>query len=172
MIHFLILILAASCCAGIGYLKSAALSLRVEQLQTLQRMVMLLKGEISYAKTPLPDAFWNVGGRMEDPFRDFLRDMSDDMKRCDGRNFSEIFSENAECHFKESRLSGEDIAELKRFGQNLGYLDKDMQLANLEHYHMLLEQRIGELLGVLPQKKKLFQSLGVMGGLFLAILFW
>ncbi len=46
-----------------------------------------------------------------------------------------------------------------------------MQLDNLEAYGRELDMTIEELTKGLPVRKKLYQSLGIMGGLFLAILF-
>ena len=46
-----------------------------------------------------------------------------------------------------------------------------MQLNNLEAYGRELDMTIEELTKGLPVRKKLYQSLGIMGGLFLAILF-
>ncbi|MCI5648081.1 MAG: stage III sporulation protein AB [Fusicatenibacter sp.] len=171
MIRGMALLLAAASCVGLGCLKSAAYSERLRDLHLLCRIVKFLKGEISYAATPLPDAFWTIGGRMEDPYQDFLRDISEDLKRCSGRNFSAVFSENVDCHLQQTRLTREDLEELKAFGAGLGYLDRTMQLSWLEQYEEQLKQKIEELNLGLPVRKKLCRSLGIMGGLFLIILF-
>ena len=51
----------------------------------------------------------------------------------------------------------------------LGYLDREMQLSTLKSFDETLAWKIGELKEGLPARKKLYQSLGVMGGLFLVI---
>ena len=138
----------------------------------LRKILSFLKGEISYAATPLPDAFWTIGGRMEDPYRDFLKSISEDLQRCSGSSFSEVFSENVDCHLRQTRLTSGDLEELKSFGAGLGYLDRSMQLSQLEQYEEQLKQKIEELNVGLPVRKKLCRSLGIMGGLFLIVLFF
>ena len=158
-------------CVGLGFSKSLALSRRLAQLKTLKRIEMFLHGEISCARTPLPDAFWNIAGKVEEPFREFLREVSEDLNRYDGSSFGEVFAANVECHLRDTKLSKEDRNRFSELGQSMGYLDKAMQLANLEAYGRELDMTIEELTKGLPVRKKLCQSLGIMGGLFLAILF-
>lgn len=169
MIRMAALFLLAVCCAGLGFLKSQALSSRVRDLFQLRKILRLLRGEISYAATPLPDAFFRIGSKMEGAYRDFLQDLSVDMKRYDGESFEEIFARNVECHLRDTRLLRQDREEWKQFGAMLGYLDREMQLSTLRSFDETLEQKIRELRDGLPQRKKLYQSLGVMGGLFLVI---
>ncbi len=63
------------------------------------------------------------------------------------------------------------MADFKELGRYLGYLDKEMQLANLDLYLSETDEKLVRLAQELPARKKLFQVLGVMAGLFLAILF-
>ena len=69
-----VLLAASLACVGIGFAKSAALSAHVKDLETLQKIIQYLRGEIVTAASPLPDAFWETGRRMRDPYRDFLLD--------------------------------------------------------------------------------------------------
>ena len=80
-----VLLAASLACVGIGFAKSAALSAHVKDLETLQKIIQYLRGEIVTAASPLPDAFWETGRRMRDPYRDFLQDISEDMRRPDGK---------------------------------------------------------------------------------------
>ena len=75
-----VLLAASLACVGIGFAKSAALSAHVKDLETLQKIIQYLRGEIVTAASPLPDAFWETGRRMRDPYRDFLQDISEDMR--------------------------------------------------------------------------------------------
>ena len=64
-----VLLAASLACVGIGFAKSAALSAHVKDLETLQKIIQYLRGEIVTAASPLPDAFWETGRRMRDPYR-------------------------------------------------------------------------------------------------------
>ncbi len=68
------LVLIASC--GIGLRLSRNLSERLEDLKTMKRLVIMLRGEIKYANTPLMDAFRTIGRRMKPPYQDFLIQIS------------------------------------------------------------------------------------------------
>ena len=61
-----VLLAASLACVGIGFAKSAALSAHVKDLETLQKIIQYLRGEIVTAASPLPDAFWETGRRMRD----------------------------------------------------------------------------------------------------------
>ena len=171
MLRIIALCIMTGSCVSLGFLKSMGLSRRLSQLKTLKRIEMFLHGEISCARTPLPDALWNIAGKVEEPFREFLRELSEDLNRYGGCSFGEVFAENVECHLKDTKLTREDRDRFSELGRSLGYLDKAMQLANLEAYGRELDMTIEELTKGLPVRKKLCQSLGIMGGLFLAILF-
>ena len=58
-----------------GFCLSQRLSKRLGQLKILKRMTLFLHGEISCARVPLPEAFWSVGGKVPEPFREFLREV-------------------------------------------------------------------------------------------------
>ena len=89
-----VLLAASLACVGIGFAKSAALSAHVKDLETLQKIIQYLRGEIVTAASPLPDAFWETGRRMRGPYRDFLQDISEDMRRPDGKTLPAILEEN------------------------------------------------------------------------------
>ena len=55
-------------------------------------------------------------------------------------------------------------------GEVLGYLDLEMQLSSIELYLEQLELCIRESQEAARTKQKLYQSLGVAGGIFLVIL--
>ena len=56
-----------------------------------------------------------------------------------------------------------------QFGENLGYLDKDMQINTLDLYITQLETEITELAENLKEKTYLYNTLGVMAGVFISI---
>ena len=47
-----------------------------------------------------------------------------------------------------------------------------MQVGQLELLEEEMRDRIKALKAAMPQKKKLYQSMGILGGIFLAVLFW
>ena len=67
-------------------------------------------------------------------------------------------------------MTKKDFEEFVQLGEYLGYLDMDVQKNTLEWYLQQLKTEIDALTEEMPVKKKLYQSLGVLSGIFLAIL--
>lgn len=170
MIRILGAVLVVAASAGIGFSYSFRLGRRLEQLRQLQRMAMLLKGEISYGCAALPEALSCVGRKLPEPFARFLGQMAGRLREYPDKSFQEVFQEEAEENLGQSALTAKDKEALMQMGAFLGYLDKDMQLKTMELYLQELEREIEDAKDSVPGKQKLCQSLGIMGGLFLAIL--
>ncbi len=162
-----ILIIAAS--VLYGWRIQQELGEHVRQLVGRKEMFLMLWGEISYAKTPLEEAFLQIAGQNKEPFSSFLR------KAAKGINGSEesigcFWGRLVEQEAGEFLLDEEELGVLKRAGENFGYLDGQMQLKNLELYIDQTEALIQKAQGELKDKKKVSGALSVMCGLFLIIL--
>lgn len=157
--------------AGAGLAMSRQVDIRYRELKNLQRMTALLAGEISYGNTPLPEALHKIGGRLEGPLSGFLHRLSHTLLESPHEPLSSLFAYEVHNSLKQSHLKEKDKEELAALGSFLGYLDKDMQLKALEMYQMELEREIEDTCQTMSGKKKLYCSVGIMGGLFLVILF-
>lgn len=164
-----ILVVAAS--AGLGFSYSFRLGSRLEQLRQLQRMTVLLKGEISYGCASLPEALALAGRKLSEPLDGFLKRLADRLRECPDKSFQQIFQEEALASLGSSALTAKDKESLMQMGAFLGHLDKDMQLRTLDLYLQELDKEIQDAKEGVPGKQKLCRSLGIMGGLFLALLF-
>lgn len=83
-----------------------------------------------------------------------------------------IFRECAKEHLSELPLEAAQREEFFSLGDNLGYLDLKMQIKQLELYEIQLTRSIEELHREMPAQKKVYQSLGILGGVLLAVLVW
>ena len=171
------LILSASSLLGVQ--KSRQFTKRIEQLQELQRIVLLIQGEILYKNAALPEALRSSAGKVKVPFDSFLRQTAGRADAFDGVRFSDLFETEIKEQLKGTALTKEDKEEFARFGESLGYLDVEMQknAMKLSIIKNMSSSEIGTntleyLQKEIPQKRKLYQSLGVMGGIFLLILLW
>ena len=63
-------------CTALGFERSLRFTKRLAGLRELQRMVLLIKGEISYRKEALPEALLRAAGRLTPPFSDFLKNVA------------------------------------------------------------------------------------------------
>ena len=156
--------------AGIGASFSGDLKRRVQELRILKQLVYMLQGEIRYARLPLPEAFCHVSVRLPVPFGTFLSETADELKKADGRTLGEVWKMEEAKHLKGLHLVRADLEQLESLGEVLGYLDAEMQLAAIRLYLEQLENSIAEAQEHMGSRQKLYQSLGIAGGVFLVIL--
>ena len=163
-----ILILVSA--TGIGASYSVDLKKRCRELRILKQMLYMLRGEIKYTKTPLPEAFPRMALRLPEPFSSFLERTAEEMAHLDGRPFAELWQDQIRRQLSGTHLKREDKEQLCTLGEVLGYLDLEMQLSAIELYLEQLELGIRNAQETMAAKQKLYQSLGVAGGAFLVIL--
>lgn len=165
----IVLVFCGSTAAGISF--SRELLKRVQQLGELRKLVVMLQGEIRYSNAPLFEAFGHVSQRVKDPFSLLLKNVAAKMEEFCGESLSEIFSRQIEEDLKATSLLPEDLEQLGRLGESLGYLDRQMQLETMNLYLEQLNLACDEAAEQHRSKSKLYHCLGIMGGLFLAIVF-
>ena len=151
-----VLIIFAS--AGLGYLKSRELMLHEKNLEEFLQVILCLKGEIRCGNSSLSDA---------------LRDTA---CRCRGRyeeeKLSIIFQNCTENYLTDLKLDEDERRKISLLGEKLGYLDREMQIRQLELYETDFLYLLQNLRKDKEEKKKIYRSLGATGGILLAILFW
>jgi stage III sporulation protein AB len=163
-----VLIMASA--SGIGVSLGMDLKQHCRELRQLKQMIYLLRGELKYTRTPLPEAFEQTALRMPEPFGSFLREAAEEMRRMDGRTFGEVWREEIGHHLTSTRLKPEEREQLGALGEVLGYLDLDMQLSAMDLYLEQLELSIQNAQESMGARQRVYQSLGVAAGIFLVIL--
>ena len=164
------LILAAG--TGLGYTKSKELTERERNLRAFMQSAAYLQGAVRCGNAGLSEAFRETGKRMEGVYREFLFEAADRMEETRGLTFEEIYRETADRCFPSQAFSIRERAIIYGIGEKLGCFDREMQLRQLEGVEKELSQALMELRKELPQRKKLCQSLGILGGILLGVLLW
>ena len=163
------LFLLFSACLSCGFGKSHALKKRLEFLRELKKALLLLSGEIRCAKTPLPDAFCKIGGKLREPLRFFFQSVAKELEG-EGRKLPEIvFQDQLGC-LGESAWNREDRAFLLELGKQLGCPDLSVQLQTLELFEEGLRELIKKASEDCREKAKIYRYLGALSGLFLVVL--
>lgn len=162
-------ILVVVSCAGLGADAVIRMKRRLRLLEQLKVMAHHLKGEILYANAPLPEAFERTGKRNPGNAGSLFLAVAAELKKETGNSFDSIWKEQAGQFSKKSVLSKKEQAALLRFGEHLGYLDRDMQEKTILFYLEDLERAITILRGQEEEKSRLYISMGIMAGLFLAV---
>lgn len=163
-----ILILTSS--AGMGLYFSGELKNRINDLKELKKIIFLLRGDIRYANTPLPEAVQALAIRHEGKYKKFLSKIAERLNELGGVSFCTIWKEAVLKELENTSLSRKDLAGLGQLGENLGYLDKDMQINTIDLFLEQIEEEIKELSHNVKQKTYLYNSLGVLGGIFITII--
>jgi stage III sporulation protein AB len=163
-----ILVIVSS--TGMGFYFSSEMKNRIDDLKELKKLIGLLRGDIRYASTPLPEAIDAISRRHNGRFSTFFHHVSVKLHELSGLTFPEIWKEAATLKLVETSLSKKDKLQLMQFGESLGYLDKDMQMNTLELYISQLEDEIAELAKSVKEKSYLYNSLGIMAGIFITII--
>ncbi len=155
---------------GIGFYYSTTMKCRVEDLREWKKLICLLRGDIRYANTPLPEAISSIGRRHEGNFHTFFNSVGTQLQELAGETLATIWKTAAEKELSNTALNKKDKVQLIRFGENLGYLDKDMQMNTFELYLTQVDEEITELNRTVKGKAYLYNSLGIMAGIFITII--
>ncbi|HBI72017.1 MAG TPA: stage III sporulation protein AB [Lachnospiraceae bacterium] len=162
-----VLVIASS--TAMGFFFSNEMKCRVDHLKELKKLIVLLRGDIRYANTPLPEAISSIARKSPDIFKTFFQSTSQRLQELSGQTFAEIWKDAVNKELTETSLTKKDKQHLAGFGENLGYLDKDMQINTLDLYITQLEDEITETSKTVKEKAYLYNSLGIMAGIFISI---
>ena len=144
---------------------------RILLLQDLHKGILLIHQEIDYLKAPLEEAIQHEGASLREPLSSFFRAMGKRLEALPGASFSVIWEEEMERHLKGSLLKRADMDLIRQLGKQL----EDLELGGRNGMLTVFEQRLEALLQEAGEeyksKAQLYCRLGLMGGIFLVILF-
>ena len=146
-----------------GYLFSKDYIERINRLEQIHKMLILLKGEISYSNNSVQEALENISEMIEGKVGEFVTKVQESFKK------SEMPLSVAWSFDKKSSLKSEDKNSLKDFGRGLGITDRQTQINNIEKYQSQIQLTIKELKAEKNEKCKLYRMLGITCGAFLGI---
>jgi stage III sporulation protein AB len=163
-------ILVITSSTGMGFFFSNEMRCRIEELKELKKLISLLRGDIRYANTPLPEAISSITRRHSGRFDNFFNFVSKSLHDFSGHTFSEIWKEAVHKELADTSLSKKDKLHLIQFGESLGYLDKDMQMNTIDLFLSQLEDEIKDISKTVKEKEYLYNTLGIMAGIFIIII--
>ena len=158
------------CAAKIGFDEAARYSERVREIREFQTALISLKGEISFCRTPLSEALIKTGKRLKTAVADIFIRAGEGVKS--GKMTAlQAWDEAISDSKKKLTLKDDEMYIITSFGKLLGASDAVGQLENIELTSSKLV--MCENLALEDERKhaKLYRSLGIIGGMFLAILF-
>ena len=153
-----------------GIAEASKVRSQLENMKYLQRIISLIQSEIRYSRAFLGEIFENIGQGVREPYKKWLLEMSEKTNAFTGESFEEIWKEGISDNLKELHLPKQESESLKSLGEQLGYADVQVQMRLLDMYQEYLERTIGEMHEQVRTKVRSYHSLGIMSGLFLAVL--
>jgi stage III sporulation protein AB len=163
-----ILIIAAT--TGIGITSGRDLKVRLDNLRYIKKLMLMLKGEIKYLKAPLGEAFFNVGNRVKAPFDLFFNRIALEIESLSCESFYAIWCKHIDEEISKIKLNKKDCLTLKRVGEHLGYMDKEMQLGMIDLYVEQLEEEIQSSKESMEEKIRVYNCLGITIGIFAVLI--
>jgi len=157
-------------CTGMGLWRSQSIRKRVDELNEVKKMILLLRGEIRYSLAPLPEAIGRIALKAKPPLIGFLQEIYKALSAMDGESFSDIWTRSTENYLSSSHLKAEDLTIIIDLGTQLGYLDKEMQLGAIDLFLEQLGHTIDEQIKGMPAKQKIYNYLGILCGVLIVIL--
>lgn len=162
------MIMFATAFLGFGFSREAQGKLNT--LYEIQRILIMLKGEITYNKAPVADAFINLSHHVKEPFAGFFKKTGEELDKSFGKTLEVVWRECCDTELQGLLIAKEDKQEFREFGVGMGYLDVQMQVANLNLYGEKMDIRIKECANGIREKQRIFKIMGVMGGIFLVLI--
>lgn len=154
---------------GYGFSLAHRYQGRIRLLVRLRQMTYLLKSQIRYTNATLDEALRAVGERSGGPLGELFQKAAGQIMQEEASSFYEAWKTSVDKLDPELPLSDADRKSLAAMAEHLGYLDLDAQERSLLLYLEELDGLIRTLQDQQREKCRLYRSLGVMAGIFLAV---
>lgn len=150
-------------CTALGFEKSRELQMHLKELEELKRLFMIIHSELKVTKATMSEIFLKVSKKTETPYKEWLKELANKLEECSAGTFVELWKSSIQIYLGETTLRKDEIYELEQVGLGIQYFE------TLEFYLNQLDFSIQNTREELKTKKKLYQSMGIMCGIFLVI---
>lgn len=157
-------------CFAMGFSQGQEYRQRIRELLQLKKLLLMLRGEIKYAATPLPEAFANIAEKMENFCGTFLREVGEALETQQDGTFQQVWSQKTKSCFHNLSLTKEDKKQWEKLGTQLGYLDREMQISTIDFQVEQIEALVKQLEEEKGKKSRVCNCLGVFAGVMLNLI--
>lgn len=158
-------------CTAMGFYMVDRMKRHIRELEQVKKQLLFMEGEIRVGFRPIKDIFAQLEQRTEGDWNAFYSFVQKSMEGEVQCSLGRVWQDGIKETLKTSLLHQNEKRIWRELGENLGYLDKEMQIALLkiceEHFEEFRLQAEEYLKG----NAKIYQTLGIMGGIFLTIIF-
>jgi len=155
---------------GLGIFQSLSYEKKIESLKQAADMMRYLMGQIQVENTSLPESICKVSVRMDGPIGNVLQNIQKRNNKNDGKPLFEIWQE--EISGLDELFSAKDLDMLVHIFDQTGFYDTKTQLQRLQMNLEIFTEEIRAMEGQRENRCRLYQSMGLMVGIFVIILLW
>ena len=159
-------------CTTLGFYFAAQEGFRIQDLLEMRKALTILSSEIEHLRSPLPMACVNIAKRTKGAAGNLFSQFSQLLTENEGETAYQLWSAAIQSQKKTAFLADEDWDVLDGFGKTLGYLDKQMQQGAIAQAQDYIDEKTTSLQTRQDKNKRMFRSLGVIGGLLLIVILW
>lgn len=142
---------------------------RLQELEELERAILLLKSQIRYLSAPLPEALESIGWKTEGLMGQVFARAAGRMQERDGASAESIWEEVWQEEAVHTFLTAADLDAVFLFGKSLGYLDKEQQEGGIRLLLRYIEQALEQGRKRLEKNGRLYYGMGCLSGLLLVV---
>lgn len=163
-----VLVIAATSMAGIH--AASGMDEKYNEIKYVRQMLYILQSEIQYSHTYLAEAFSNISGFVKSPYSVWLRQLHFRLEQKESGSLDKVWRETIDEYLIDVKLAHRQKEQLKELGVCLGCADIEVQIKYMELLGKQMEIAMEEIRENLEDKKKLCRCIGVVSGVFIAIL--
>ncbi|MTI79979.1 MAG: stage III sporulation protein AB [Firmicutes bacterium] len=158
-------------CGYAGFSVARDYQRRPKDLRYLQSALQMLETEISYGATPLPDALEQVANRCDKSVAQLFLETRNRLLSGDGITAREALDDTLKKFSRNSAIKNSDASVLRALGTSLGISDREDQVKHLQLAREQLRIEAAKAEEEAAKNVKLYNYLGVLGGLTIILIF-
>ncbi len=148
----------------IGFLKANSFSKRILELKNMKNALNMFKTKIEFTYEPIKEIFLEISRIIYQDNNNIFKIFCE---KIDSKEITIAWNE-AVLEYKGS-LNDNDKDIIKMLGKMLGKTDKNGQISEIELVSNFLDKQINDAEDMKIKNEKLYKTLGVIGGLTVAI---
>lgn len=155
-------------CMGVGFCSVSEYKRQIVVLSQIAEMLRYLQENIKEQCMSLPEAFLHCSKRMRGEYQQFLQGVYEQLERFSGEDLALIWRGQAEK--LKGKMKKEYFEMFYHCMDQTGFMSAKAQADALNLYEKELGAEIKKLSNQQDEKCKLYQSLGIISGIFLCVL--
>ena len=143
----------------------------VKEMEEMLLLIQLFKGQIMYAGWErFPEILADSAKRLKGNVGKWVNGLAEMSEKNRDRPFAELWTDSLAMLRRDSALSLEVLADVDRLGKIMGDMDVEAQLSRINLVEDIITDRYQRERARSSGIKRLANSLGLLGGVFIVIL--